>query len=165
MSSSRDFNLAGVSGMTVRLSVVLAMLPGVVLSPLGAEAILIHHHHGHDVHSHSLTFHDLDVWQRDWDHRHEEHEHDGQQADLPTDDSGTLLIMVQLPEAMLRVRGLSTGNVPVSNPASQPPAIATTVDPDTSNPSCHERLRLLAPNPRACSAVAGILLSNHALLI
>ena len=165
MSSSRDFNLAGVSGMTVRLSVVLAMLPGVVLSPLGAEAILIHHHHGHDVHSHSLTFHDLEVWQRNSEHQHEEHKHDGQQPDSPTDDSGALLIMVQLPEALLRVRGLSTGNIVVSNPASQPRAIATAADVATSNPSCHERLRLLAPNPRACSAVAGILLSNHALLI
>ncbi|UCC28802.1 MAG: hypothetical protein JSU86_11435 [Phycisphaerales bacterium] len=165
MSMSRRVNVAVVSGSTVRLLAMLAMLPGVVLSPLGAEAILIHHHHGHDIHSHSLTFNDLDVWQRDAEHRHEEHEHDGQQPDSPTDDSGTLLIMVQLPEALLRVRGLSTGNVAVSNPTLQPRAIATIVDADTSNPSCYERLRLLAPNPRACGAVAGILLSSHALLI
>ena len=144
----------------------LVVLPALVLSPLTAQAILIHDHHGHETHSHTLTFHDLDDWWENPEHQHKEHEHGGQPADPPEDDDDPIVIVFGLPDALMRVRGLSAGTVAVAGPASTPRAITATVDGDTcKNPSLYECLGTRAPNLRAGRIVASILLSNHALLL
>lgn len=150
---------------TARLAATLVLLPVLVLGPLSAEEMLIHNHRGHDIHSHRLRLCELDDWRNNLEHRHEEHGHDGQPADAPEDDNGTVVIVFDLPDAFLRVRGLSTGTVAVAGPASSAQPISACQMADSSNGSLRERPSLPAHNLRASRIVAGILLSNHALLL
>ena len=145
-----------------RLLVTLAMLPAMVLSPLSAEAILIHDHHGHDFHLLTVTLNDSKDYLGSW---HCEHEADRQAAELPKEDCNTIVIVFDLPDALMRVRGLLTGTVAVTGLASTPRAVAAIVGGDTGDPSLYTRPWTLAPNPRAGRIVASILLSNHALLL
>ncbi|MHC4695704.1 MAG: hypothetical protein ACYTFA_03060 [Planctomycetota bacterium] len=159
-------NAVKFANRTVRLLLTLTVLPAVAISPLSTEAILVHYHHGHDVHSHGLTLDELDTWQRDPEHHHEEHEHDGRPVDLPEEDGSPIVIVFDLPDALIRVRGLSTGTFTVSGPVSTPRPITATVVGDTcKSPSFCGRPWTVAPNLRADRIVAGILQSNHALLL
>ncbi len=166
MSVSLRSNAVKSASRTARLVLTLTVLPAVAISPLSTEAILVHYHHGHEVHSHGLTLDELDDWQRDPEHHHEEHEHDRQPADLPEEDGAPIVIVFDLPDALIRVRGLSTGTVAVSGPTSTPRPITATVVQDTcKSPSFYNRSWTVAPNLRADRIVAGILQSNHALLL
>ena len=92
-----------------RLLVTLAVAPALVLSPLTAQALLIHDHHGHDTHGHTVTLHDLDDLRENSEHQHEKHDHDGLPVD-PAEDEGTpILIVLDLPEALPGARTFSAG--------------------------------------------------------
>ncbi len=149
-----------------RLLVTLAMLPAIVLSPLTAHAILIHDHHGHDTHGHTVTLCNLDDFRENSEHQHENHEHDGlPEEESSAHDSSTVVITLELPDALLRVRGLSAGNVVGTRLALLPLPVAIAPDPAASTPCPNARPWSAAPDLRAGSMVAGILLANHALLL
>lgn len=149
----------------VRILVFAAVAPALVLGSLTVQAILIHEHHGHDVHSHALTLGDLDACKNDPEHKHEEHDHDGRPADTPEDNNSPIVIVFDLPDVLRGVRGFSGGAVAVSGSGSMLRAVADTGGRDTANPSVYEHPWMRAPIPRAGSAVADILLRNHALLL
>ncbi len=151
----------------VRSVVAFAAAPVLALSPLCAETILIHDHHGHDVHSHKLVLSELDDWLNNPEHRHEEHEHDDQSPDPPADDGGMIVIVLDLPEALPGVRGMSTSTVVVTGfgPSPSPFAVIPTYVGTANGPPRYTRASSFAPRLRADSTVVGILLSNHALLL
>ncbi len=148
-----------------RCLAVPVALPALVLSPLTAQAILIHDHHGHDTHGHTVTLCDLDDFRENSEHQHEKHEHDGQPADPPADDGRMIVIVLDLPEALPSVRGMSTSTVVVTGFGPSPSPVAVTTDAAANGPPLYARASSFAPRLRAGSTVVGILLSNHALLL
>ena len=148
-----------------RLLFVLTLVPAVVLGSVGAKAILIHEHHGHDPHEHSLALGEVDDWLANPEHGHEEHDHDGLPDEPPADDSGTVVIVLELPDGLLRVRGQSNGTVCGTRLAPSLARVAVPHDPALSSPFPCACPWSAAPDLRAGSTVAGILLANHALLL
>ena len=67
--------------------------------------------------------------------------------------------------ALLGVRGLSAGNVVGTRLARLPLSVAIAPDPAASTPCPNARPWSAAPDLRSGSTVAGILLTNHALLL
>ena len=128
------------------------------------QAILIHDHHGHETHVHTLTVHDLDQWRENSEHHHAEHEHDDRPADPTQDEDPSIVIVLDLPVALPRVQGVSSG-VAVSNIAPALTVLATDASatsdgrPPTGIQTSCARLWL------ARSLVADILLAGHALLL
>ncbi len=165
MSMSWHASLVPLLTCMTRLLVMLAVMPALVLGPLTVEAILIHDHHGHDIHFHSLKFCELDAWRNNPEHQHEEHEHDGQPVDLPADDGCMIVIVLDLPEALPGVRGMSTTTVVVTGFGPSPSPVAVTADAAANGPPLYTRASSFALRLRAGSTVVGILLSNHALLL
>ena len=147
---------------TARSVFVLAMLPAVVLGQVSAEAILIHDHHGQDLHFHTLTLNDptdpLERWRC-------EHEPSRRATDPLNEDCSTIVIVLELPDALPRVRGLSAGTSVAKGFAPSPVPVAATPDPAARHPSLYAHPWFAAPNLHAGSMVAGILLANHALLL
>ena len=141
-------------------AVILLLL----LSSFTAQAILVHAHHGHEIHVHSLMVHDLDEWRENSEHQHEEHAHDDRPEGPPQDEDPSTVRVLALPEALPRVRGLSSG-VAVSNIAPALTVLAT--DASAASDRCL-RTRSRAPCAHAWHArspVADILLAGHALLL
>lgn len=150
---------------TTRSLLVLALLPAVVLGTLGVEALLIHDHHGHDLHAHGLAIDDVNDWRNIPGRSHEHHEHDGLPEETPDDDGSSIVLVLELPDALLKVRGLSAGNVTAAPFARLQPLIAVAPEP-TANALCLDtRPGFAAPDLRAGSVIADILLTNHALLL
>lgn len=142
-----------------------AFLPAVILGPLSANAILIHDHHGHDLHTHGIAVHEVDDWSTNPEHGHEDHEHDGVPEEDPSaDDSGPVVIVLELPDTLLRVRGLSAGHGVGTRLARLPLAVAIAPDPAAIS-CCPNAPWSGAHHPRSRTMVAGILLANHALLL
>ncbi len=154
---------------TARLMLVLALLPAVVLGTVSVEAMLIHDHHGHDLHAHSLPLDEVNDWRNNPEHGHEDHEHDGLPEEPPDDDGSTVVVVLELPHALLRVRGLSAsepGRPRPGRPARLPLPVAVAPEPVASIPCPTNACPWsAAPNLRAGSMVAGILLTSHALLL
>ncbi len=149
-------------GRTVRVLVVLAMLPALCLTQ---QAFVIHDHHGHDIHSHAITLSELDDWENDPEHRHDEHKHDGQPAVCRAEDSGTVVIVLQLPDAALRLRTMS--RTAVVGAASAPPLlpIAIFANAPAHRRSSKEPSDSFPRNLCVDDTVNRILLTNHALLL
>ena len=143
----------------------LSVLPALVLSPLTAQALLIHDHHGHDTHGHTVALCDLDDLQENSEHQHEEHDHDGLPVD-PSEGEGTpILIMLELPEAL---RGARTCSASAAVAAGIGAALRTLA----LNSWVVDVVRLpvesqqtLADIPCAHGLVTSILLTSHALLL
>ncbi len=150
---------------TARLLLVIALVPAVVLSTVSVEAMLIHDHHGHDLHVHSLPLDQVNDKRNNPEHSHEDHEHDGLPEESPDNDDSSVVIVLDLPDALLRVRGPSAGNAVSTRSASLPLLVAVAPEPVASTPSPNPSPWSVAPNLRAGSMVAGILLTNHALLL
>ena len=148
-----------------RLLATLVTLPALVLSPLTAQAVLIHDHQGHDTHTHTLSVHDLDELQRDSEHQHEKHDHDGLPVDPAEDEGPPILIVLDLPDALPGARTFSAGAAVAAGigGALRTPAINRCVVED-GRPLV-ESQQTLANIPRARGLVTGILLTNHALLL
>ena len=143
----------------------LVALPALVLSPFTVQALLIHDHHGHDTHVHTVGIGDLEALRENSEHRHEKHDHDGLPVDPVEDESTPILIMLGLPEALPGGRTVSADAAVATSigAAHRNLAINSCVVEDSG---AHvENQRTLADIPRARSLVAGILLSNHALLL
>ena len=148
-----------------RLLVTLAVAPALVLSPLTAQALLIHDHHGHDTHGHTVTLHDLDDLRENSEHQHENHDHDGLPVD-PAEDEGTpILIVLDFPEALPGARTLSGGAAVATGigAALRTLTVSSWVVEDVPSPV--ESQQALANIPRAHGMVTGILLTSHALLL
>ena len=148
-----------------RLMATLVVLPALVMSPLTAQALLIHDHHGHDTHGHTVTLCDLDDLRENSEHQHEKHDHDGLPVD-PTEDEGTsILIVLNLPEALPGTRTSSAGTAVATGIGTplRTLAINTCMVEDGQPPL--ENPRTLAQIPRAHGLVTGILLTSHALLL
>ena len=148
-----------------RVAVTLCVLPALVLSPLPALAILIHDHHGHDTHSHALNVHELDEVQRNMEHRHEEHEHDGSAVDLANGEGSSLVILLNLSEALARGRAPSSGNATVAGNPSSPAANMVSIVTQQSDRSTIARPWSIAPPVRARGLLEDILLTRRALLL
>jgi len=148
-----------------RLMVTLVVLPALVLSPLTAQALLIHDHHGHDTHGHTVTLCDLDDVREDSEHQHDEHDHDGLQVDPPEDEGTPIVIVLDLPEMLPGARTSSAGMTVATGIGAALRTLATnTCVVDDGRPPV-ESQQTLANIPRARGLVTGILLSNHALLL
>jgi len=148
-----------------RVAAALSVLPALVLSPLAAQALVIHDHHGHDTHGHTVTLCDLDDLQESSEHQHEEHDHDGLPVD-PAEDEGTpILIVLDLPEMLPGARTSSAGAAVATGigVALRTIAINSCVVEDGRAPV--ESQQTLANIPRAYGMVTSILLTNHALLL
>ena len=143
----------------------LVALPALVLSPLTVRGLLIHDHHGHDTHVHTVRLGDLDDFRENSEHRHEKHDHDGAPVD-PTEYKGPpILIIMGLSKALPGARSVSPGaSVATSIGAARRHLTIDTGVVEDSRAHV-ENQRTLADIPRARSLVAGILLSNHALLL
>lgn len=148
-----------------RVAVTLSVLPALVLSPLPALAILIHDHHGHDTHSHALNVHELDEVQRNMEHRHEEHEHDGSAVDLANGEGSSLVILLNLSEALARGRASSDRDAAGADGPSAPPTNVVSIITQQSDRSTIARPCGTAPPVRARGLLEGILLTSHALLL
>ncbi len=148
-----------------RLLTTLAALPALALSPLTAQAILIHDHHGHETHAHTLTVHDLDDWREDREHQHEEHDHDGQPAHPSEDEGESILIVLDLPEALPGGRLLSNGATFIAGAAAAPSTYAIAIATPHGQRASVGGSSLLAHPVRTCGSLRSILLTNHALLL
>ncbi len=144
---------------------VLALIPAVVLGTVSVEAMLIHDHHGHDLHVHDLPLDGLSDWRHGQEHDHDDRDHDRLPEQLPDDDGTNLVIVLELPDAILRVRGLSTGDVGGTRIARSLPLVAMDAVPTEGTPNWRPRPGSAAPDLRADRTVAGILLTSHALLL
>jgi len=150
---------------TARLLLVLALLPAVVLGTVSVEAMLIHDHHGHDLHTHSLPLDEVNNWRNTPEHGHEDHEHDGLPEEPSDDDGDAVVVVLELPDALLRTRGLSAGNVVCPRFTRLPVLVAVAPSLAVSIPCPSAGPGPTAPRLRVGSAVSSILLSNHALLL
>jgi hypothetical protein len=156
---------------TARLLLVLAILPAVLLGTVSVEAILIHDHHGQDLHFHTITLDDPADRLESWHCEHEPDRHasdpppNRQASDPPKENCRTIMIVLELPDALPRVRGLSTRTVVTTGSARFLVHAAVSPDSAASGPSLYARSWSAAPDLRAGSGVAGILLTNHALLL
>ncbi|MCH8217757.1 MAG: hypothetical protein IH892_13410 [Planctomycetes bacterium] len=142
-----------------RRLVAYAVVSMLLVGSFTAQAILIHDHHGHETHVHRAMVHDLDEWRENSEHHHAEHEHDDRPADPTQDEDPSIVIVLDLPVALPRVQGVSSG-VAVSNIAPALTVLATDASatsdgrpPTGIQTSC------------ARSLVADILLAGHALLL
>ena len=148
-----------------RLLATLVVLPALVLSPLTAQAILIHDHHGHDTHGHTVTLCDLDDLRENSEHQHEEHDHDGLPVD-PAEDEGTpILIVLDLPEALPGTRTISGGAAVATGIGAVLRTLAINSRAVEDGRPLVESQQTSADIPRAHGLVTGILLTNHALLL
>ncbi len=148
----------------MRLAIMLGVAPALALSPLNIEAILIHYD-GSDVHAHAVTVGEIDSWVERPAHESGPHEHDGQAGDPHAHDGGDLLLVLDLPDTDLRLYTPQAGAIVAAfSAAEQLPAVAsaTIVADDTPQ---HARSWLCAPALRPHRTVAGILQTNHALLL
>jgi len=150
-----------------RVAATLTVLPALVLSPLTAQAILIHDHHGHETHAHAISVHELDEVDGNPEHRHEEHEHDGSAVDYSDSDEPPLVILLDLPEGLAGSRaassgGTSIGSIPVARMAS---TNAVAIVAQQCERSYGARPSGTAPPLRARGSLEGILLTSHALLL
>ena len=143
----------------------LSVLPALVLSPLTAQALLIHDHHGHDTHGHTVTLCDLHDVRENSEHQHEKHDHEGQPVDPAEDDDKSILIVLDIPEALPGSRTFSAGATVATGigAALRTLAINNCLKEDGRPPV--ESQQTLANIPRARSLVTGILLTSHALLL
>lgn len=147
-----------------RVAVTLSVLPALVLSPLSAQAILIHDHHGHDTHGHTVTLCELDDLLENSEHQHEKHDH-GLPLDPAEDEGTSILIVLDLPEALPGARTSAAGAVVATGigAALRTLTINSCVMEDGRPPV--ESRQTLANIPRALGLVTGILLTSHALLL
>ena len=148
-----------------RVAATLSVLPALVLSPLTAQAILIHDHHGHDTHSHALSVHELNEVQRNTEHQHEEHEHDGPAVDSADGEGSSLVILLNLPEGLARGRDSSGSGAAVAGSPSAPPTNVVAIATQQSDRSYAARPSSLAPRVCARGLLEGILLTSNALLL
>ena len=148
-----------------RFAATLSALPALVLSPLTAQAILIHDHHGHDTHTHAIGIHELHALQRNPEHQHEEREHDGPGVDSADGKNSSLVILLDLPEGLAHRRVSSMSGTAVAGSFSAPSANAVAIvtlqsyRPYAALPSSS------APPVRAYGSLESILLTSHALLL
>lgn len=149
---------------TQRSLLILAVLPALVFSPLGAEAILIHYD-GHDVHAHAVVGRNLDNWVETAEHEHAARDHDCQSLDPHEHGGGDVLVVLELPDAVLRARGLGSGTAVVANRAAAPLPFVGIAIPFVVDVPLHLRCLSVASILQPDRTVAGILLSNHALLL
>ena len=145
-----------------RLLATLPALPALVLSPITAQAILIHDHDGQDLHFHTITPNGSEDYPKDWSC---EQERDHRAAEPPKESCNTIVLELGLPDALPRVRGLSAGNVVGTYLARLPLPVAIAPDPAASTPCPNARPWSATLDLRPHSMVAGILLANHALLL
>ncbi len=157
-------NSATFAGRAERLLLMLAVLPALVFSPLGADAILIHYD-GHDIHAHTVVGRDLDSWVEAPEHEHAAHEHDCQSLDPHEHGGGDVLIVLELPDAVLRARGLGSGAVLVASSAAMPLLNVGIAIPFAVDVPLHVRSSSVSSTLQPDRTVTGILLSNHALLL
>ncbi len=151
---------------TARLLLALTLLPAVVMGKVSVQALLIHDHHGHDLHAHSLALDDVNNWRNSAQHGHDDHEHDGLPEETPDGDGGTVVLIPELPDALLRMRVLSADNVTAARSARSPLLVVASTEPAASAPYLDTSPWTAAPDLRAGgSRVADILLANHALLL
>ncbi len=99
------------------------------------------------------------------EHDHDDRDHDRLPEQLPDDDGTNLVIVLELPDAILRVRGPSTGDVGGTRIARSLPLVAMDAVPTEGTPNWRPRPGSAAPDLRADRTVAGILLTSHALLL
>ncbi len=157
-------NVATFAGRAERLLLMLAVLPALVFSPLGAEAILIHYD-GHEVHAHTVVGRDIDNWVEAAEREHTAHQHDCLSFDPHEHGGGDVLIVLELPDAALRARGLGSGAALVASSAAVPPLSVGIAVPLAVDASLHVRSSSVASTSQPSRSVVGILLSNHALLL
>ncbi|MFQ5590144.1 MAG: hypothetical protein ACE5HE_03180 [Phycisphaerae bacterium] len=138
------------------------MLPALLST---RQAFLIHDHHGHDVHCHPVTLAELDDWERTPQHRHHEHEHAGQRVDPPSSDDGPIVIVLDLPDFVSRVRALSGAAATCAKLASMTVAVGMLSNAATRRFDLPGRSSTFAQPARAGDAIRALLLSNHALLL
>lgn len=145
-----------------RFAATLSVLAALVLSPLTALSILIHNHQGQNLHLHAITLHGSEDYPEDWSC---EHDTDQRAAKPPKEGCNTIVVELGLSDVLLRVRALSAGQVIGTYLACLPLPVAIAPDPAarTHCPNAHPRSAML--DLRAHSMVAGILLTNHALLL
>ena len=148
-----------------RFAATLSVLPAFVLSPLAAQAILIHDHHGHDTHGHAVSVHELDKLQNNPEHQHEDHEHDGPAVESAGSEGLSLVIMLQVSEGLARGRALPSSGTAVAGRPLAPSTNVVTIVTQQSNRFCTERPSRFAHSVRARSLLEGILLTSHALLL
>ncbi len=155
---------AAFAGRTQRSLLILAVLPALVFSPLGAEAILIHYD-GHDIHAHAVVGRDIDNWVEGPEHEHAAHDHDCQLLDPHEHGGGDVLVVLELPDAVLRSRGLGSATAVVTSRAAAPLPFVGIAIPSVVDVPLHLRSSSVASLLQPDGTVAGILLSNHALLL
>lgn len=149
---------------SVRLMVMLGVAPALVLSPLTADAILIHYD-GHDVHAHTVSFIGIEETVETPEHRHGSHEHGNRVIDPREHGDRGLLILVDLPDAAVRARAPGAGLIVTMSSAFAPLcAVNATIPTATGNAIRRSPVSTGPPLPTA-STVVTILLSNHALLL
>ncbi len=148
-----------------RAAATLIVLPALVLSPLTAQAILIHDHHGHDTHGHTVTLCDLEDVRENSEHKHEEHEHDRLPANPAEEEDTVIVIMLDSPEALPGARTSSGGAAVATGigAAVRTLSISSCVTADVRPPL--ESQTTVACIPRAHGLVTGLLLTSHALLL
>ncbi len=147
------FKLIHPGSRAVRLVVALAAGPGLALSPLSTDTLLIHYD-GHDIHTHWLGLDDVDSWVETPEHEHSAHE----------GGNNDFVIVLDLPDAVLRARGAGSVVI-VARSAVGPWRWVTAVAPDPEVASPHRRSLFRAFTLRPKRAVAGLLLTSHALLL
>ena len=148
-----------------RVAATVTVLPALVLSPLTAQAILIHDHHGHETHAHAISVHELDELEGNSEHRHEEHEHDAPAVDSAESEGASLVIVLDLPEGLARTRVAADNSTTSTGAPIAPSPNAVAIVNKQSDHAYAPNPSGLAPPLRAHSALAGILLTSRALLL
>ena len=148
-----------------RVAATLTVLPALVLSPLTAQAILIHDHHGHETHAHALSVYELDELEGNPEHRHDEHEHDSPAVDCSDGEDSSLVIVLDLPEGLARTRTAANNSTAATGAPIASPPTAVAIVTQQSDHAYAPKPSGLAPPLRAHSAREGILLTSHALLL
>ncbi|UCE58262.1 MAG: hypothetical protein JSU63_12555 [Phycisphaerales bacterium] len=143
----------------------LVVLPALVLSPLTAQALVIHNHHGHDTHGHTVALCDLDDLQENSEHQHEKHEHDGVPVEPTEDEDTAIQLVLDLPEGLARSRVLSSSYTAVAGGAFAPRTNVVASVTQQSDHSYSTFRSSLAPPLRARGLLESILLTNRALLL
>ncbi len=162
MRRRRRYKLTKPANRALRVLITLGFAPVLVLSPLTANAVLIHYD-GHDVHAHTVAFSGIGNGVEIPDHPHASHGLDCHVHHPHEHDGSTFLIVLHLPDAVRRMRGLGSGVFVAasSTVAPSPVAVADALQ-GTVICGCPTSL---ASALRPDRTVVGILLSNHALLL
>ena len=147
------------------VAATLTVLPALVLSPLTAQAILIHDHHGHETHAHAISMHELDELEGNPEHRHEEHEHDAPAVDSAESEGASLVIVLDLPEGLARTRVAANNSTTATGAPIAPAPNAVAIVTKQSDHAYAPKPSRLAPPLRARGSLEGILLTIHALLL